>query len=85
MNQVQVVLHFKNAVLGDGLAVVAVAKTLREYADLLDAGVAGLGSQEVYQGADGSELSVVAVSSCEVRIPHLKPAAVRVAAGRTAG
>ena len=64
-----VVLYLENATIGDGLFAPEIARTLREYAGMIDAGTAGCYPWEVSEGERGTRLTMIGAMSDEVHIP----------------
>ena len=63
------VLHVQNDTIGDGVFVHELAKTLREYADMIDKDEAGREHVEKYEGPRGTKLTVIGVTWYGEQIP----------------
>ena len=63
------VLHVQNDTIGDGVFVHELAKTLREYADMIDKNEAGREHIEKYDGPRGTKLTVIGVTWHGQQIP----------------
>ena len=73
-NTSTVILVLKNSSLDDGdLLSSAISQTLREYCDMVDHCEAGNEPQESFSGSNGTELTIMAVSSPVACIPQLPP------------
>lgn len=69
-----VVIVLRNSLLDDGdLLCAVVARTLREYLEMLECGRGGNEQQETFVSGNGTEVSVMAVSSAVVGIPREEP------------
>lgn len=56
------VLYLENEEIGDGFFATEVALTLREYADMIDAGKASRNGCEIQEGARGTRLTAIGVA-----------------------
>lgn len=68
-----VVLYLENEEIGDGFFATEVALTLREYADMIDAGTASRNGCEIQEGARGTRLTAIGVAWNGERIPIESP------------
>jgi hypothetical protein len=69
------VIYLQNDTIGDGVFIHEVAKTLREYADMLEANQAGREHVEIYEGARGTRLTAIGATWYGKRIPQRSPIA----------
>ena len=63
------VLYLENETIGDGFFASEVARTLREYANAIDAGKAGRHGCEIQEGEQGTRLTAIGVAWNGERIP----------------
>lgn len=77
----RVVLSIENDQIGDGAFCSEVSKTLREIADMIDAGSAGRHDKESYRGDRGTLVLMSADDVTAVCIPYREPGNPRLLAG----
>lgn len=77
----RVVLSIENDQIGDGAFCSEVAKTLREIADIIDAGTAGRHANEAYRGERGTLALMSADDVTAVCIPYRAPGSPCLLAG----
>ncbi len=67
------IIHLQNDVIGDGIFIYEVAKTLREYADMLENNLGGREHVEIYNGPRGTKLTAIGVTWYGEQIPQHSP------------
>jgi hypothetical protein len=67
------VIYLQNDTIGDGVFIHEVAKTLREYADMLEKNQAGREHVEIYENPRGTKLTAIGVTWYGERIPQRSP------------
>ena len=63
-------IHLENVTIGDGCFVKEMANTLREYADMIDEGVAGWEQAETFVSKGGTRVFVIGAAWRGERLPR---------------
>ena len=67
------IIYLQNDTIGDGIFISEVAKTLREYADIIENNLAGRRHLEIYNGPRGTKLTAIGATWYGEQIPQRNP------------